>query len=88
MSDGRPGSAPATAPVDARVPPSRLVPLAAQHVLAMIAAPVSTVFLLAGGLHLSPDRTAGLLSATLVLCGVGSLLQSFGCCGSAPGCRS
>ncbi|MER7991198.1 solute carrier family 23 protein [Streptomyces noursei] len=73
-----PGPTPAPAPVDARVPPSRLVPLAAQHVLAMIATPVSTVFLLAGGLHLSPDRTAGLLSATLVLCGIGSLLQSFG----------
>ncbi|WEB43518.1 purine/pyrimidine permease [Streptomyces yunnanensis] len=76
MSDGRP--APAVAPVDARVPPARLVPLAAQHVLAMLAAPVSTVFLLAGGLRLPPDRTAALLSATLVLCGIGALLQSFG----------
>ncbi|AJC59615.1 solute carrier family 23 protein [Streptomyces sp. 769] len=70
--------APAVAPVDARVPPARLVPLAAQHVLAMLAAPVSTVFLLAGGLRLPPDRTAALLSATLVLCGSGALLQSFG----------
>ncbi|MFE6691846.1 uracil-xanthine permease family protein [Streptomyces sp. NPDC057743] len=60
------------------VPPSRLLPLAAQHVLAMIAAPVSTVFLLADGLRLPPGRTAALLSATLVLCGAGALLQSLG----------
>ncbi|MHB6906361.1 uracil-xanthine permease family protein [Streptomyces sp. DB-54] len=73
-----PGPGPAVAPVDERVPLPRLVPLAAQHVLAMIAAPVSTVFLLAGGLHLPPDRTAALLSATLVLCGAGALLQSLG----------
>ncbi|WP_274916737.1 uracil-xanthine permease family protein [Streptomyces sp. WZ-12] len=69
---------PGPAPVDARLPLHRLLPLAAQHVLAMIAAPVSTVFLLAGGLHLPPDRTAALLSATLVLCGAGTLLQSLG----------
>ncbi|WP_438488855.1 uracil-xanthine permease family protein [Streptomyces sp. S186] len=60
------------------MPPSRLLPLAAQHVLAMIAAPVSTVFLVADGLRLPPDRTAALLGATLVLCGAGALLQSFG----------
>ncbi|MFI9024961.1 uracil-xanthine permease family protein [Streptomyces sp. NPDC053560] len=65
-------------PVDERLPPLRLLPLAAQHVLAMLAAPVSTAFLIATGLGLSPDRTAALLSATLVLCGAGALLQSFG----------
>ncbi|KUL49040.1 permease [Streptomyces sp. NRRL F-4489] len=73
-----PGPVPAVAPVDERLPLPRLLPFAAQHVLAMIAAPVSTVFLLAGGLHLPPGRTAALLSATLVLCGAGALLQSFG----------
>ncbi|WP_037838325.1 uracil-xanthine permease family protein [Streptomyces sp. NRRL S-337] len=64
--------------VDARLPLVRLLPLAAQHVLAMIAAPVSTVFLIATGLRLPADRTAALLSATLLLCGAGALLQSFG----------
>ncbi|MBZ4018467.1 permease, partial [Streptomyces purpurogeneiscleroticus] len=44
----------------------------------MLAAPVSTAFLIATGLDLPPDRTAALLSATLVLCGAGALLQSFG----------
>ncbi|MFI9049062.1 uracil-xanthine permease family protein [Streptomyces sp. NPDC053427] len=74
--------APAAPPVDERLPLLRLLPLAAQHVLAMIAAPVSTVFLIAAGLHLPPARTASLLSATLVLCGAGALLQSFGVLGT------
>ena len=75
---GAPERGPDVAPVDERLPPGRLLPLAAQHVLAMIAAPVSTVFLIAGGLRLSADRTASLLTATLVLCGAGALLQSLG----------
>lgn len=66
------------APVDERVPVGRLVPLALQHVLAMAAAPVSTVFLTATALRLSPAETASVLSAVLVLCGAGSLLQSLG----------
>lgn len=64
--------------VDERVPLRRLAPLAVQHVLAMVAAPVSTVFLTAGALSLPPDRTASLLSTVLVLCGAGALLQSLG----------
>ncbi|WP_406509787.1 uracil-xanthine permease family protein [Streptomyces sp. NBC_00212] len=67
-----------TSPVDERVPLGRLAPLAVQHVLAMVAAPVSTVFLTAAALRLPPDRTTSLLSAVLVLCGAGSLLQSLG----------
>ncbi|MFF7033595.1 solute carrier family 23 protein [Streptomyces griseus] len=66
------------APADERVPVGRLVPLALQHVLAMAAAPVSTVFLTATALRLSPAETASVLSAVLVLCGAGSLLQSLG----------
>ncbi|MET9295314.1 solute carrier family 23 protein [Streptomyces sp. NPDC003077] len=65
-------------PVDERLPWHRLVPLSAQHVLAMIAAPVATAFLISTTLRLSAGRTAALLSATLVLCGAGALLQSFG----------
>ncbi|MFJ7068252.1 uracil-xanthine permease family protein [Streptomyces sp. NPDC101115] len=68
----------AAEPVDARVPWRRLVPLSAQHVLAMIAAPVSTVFLVAGTLKMPPGATASLLSAVLLLCGAGALLQSLG----------
>ncbi|GHB61660.1 permease [Streptomyces xanthochromogenes] len=65
-------------PVDEHVPLGRLAPLALQHVLAMVAAPVSTVFLTATALRLPPASTASLLSAVLVLCGAGSLLQSLG----------
>ncbi|MFD7963721.1 uracil-xanthine permease family protein [Streptomyces zaomyceticus] len=68
----------ATEPDEAPVPLRRLVPLAAQHVLAMIAAPVSTVFLVAGSLKMPPGATASLLSAVLLLCGAGALLQSLG----------
>ncbi|MEU5079894.1 MULTISPECIES: uracil-xanthine permease family protein [Streptomyces] len=64
--------------VDARVPLRRLLPLAVQHVLAMIAAPVSTVFLVAGTLRMPSAATASLLSAVLLLCGAGALLQSLG----------
>ncbi|WP_426367739.1 uracil-xanthine permease family protein [Streptomyces sp. E-08] len=76
-TDAPAGTRPAEA-VDARVPWRRLVPLAAQHVLAMIAAPVSTVFLVAGSLRMSPGATASLLSTVLLFCGAGALLQSLG----------
>jgi xanthine/uracil permease len=65
-------------PVDERLPLQRLVPLACQHLLAGVAAPVSSVILIATTLNLPTGRTASLLSATLVLCGVGALLQSLG----------
>ncbi|MGW7101812.1 solute carrier family 23 protein [Streptomyces sp. NPDC054883] len=65
-------------PVDERLPLRRLLPLSAQHVLAMIAAPVSTTFLTGQALGLDAARTASLLSATLLLCGAGALLQSLG----------
>lgn len=65
-------------PVDERLPVRRLAPLSAQHVLAMVAAPVSTTFLTGQALGLTAAGTASLLSATLVLCGAGTLLQSLG----------
>ncbi|MEV3854665.1 solute carrier family 23 protein [Streptomyces sp. NPDC050095] len=71
-------AAPAAAGVDERVPLRRLVPLACQHVLAGVAAPVSSVVLVAATLRLPGGQTASLLSATLVLCGIGALLQSLG----------
>lgn len=64
--------------VDERLPLRRLAPLSAQHVLVMVASPVSTVFLTGQALGLGPGRTASLLSAVLVLCGAGTLLQSVG----------
>ncbi|MFI5659576.1 uracil-xanthine permease family protein [Streptomyces sp. NPDC051684] len=75
------------APVDERLPLKRLVPLACQHVLAGVAAPVSSVILIATTLKLSTAQTASLLSATLVLCGVGALLQSLGVAALRVGAR-
>lgn len=74
----KPRSGPAARAVDEWLPLRRLLPLSAQHVVTMIAGPVSTTFLTGQALGLSPGRTAALLSATLVLCGVGSLVQSLG----------
>ncbi|MEU6393664.1 solute carrier family 23 protein [Streptomyces sp. NPDC046939] len=65
-------------PVDERLPLQRLLPLACQHLLAGVAAPVSSVILIATTLKLPTGQTASLLSATLVLCGIGALLQSLG----------
>ncbi|MGW2344091.1 uracil-xanthine permease family protein [Streptomyces sp. NPDC001661] len=80
-------AAPPVAPVDERLPLKRLVPLACQHVLAGVAAPVSSVILIATTLKLSTTQTASLLSATLVLCGVGALLQSLGVVALRVGAR-
>ncbi|WP_370111061.1 uracil-xanthine permease family protein [Streptacidiphilus sp. MAP12-33] len=63
---------------DQGLPLRRLPPLALQHVLAMVATPVSTVFLVTAGLKLTPGQSAALLSGALVLSGAGSLLQSLG----------
>ncbi|MER6298915.1 solute carrier family 23 protein [Kitasatospora sp. NPDC001539] len=63
---------------DERPPLRRLLPLALQHVLAMAATPVSTVFLIAAPLRLTPAQASSLLGAALVLSGAGSVLQSLG----------
>jgi uracil-xanthine permease len=65
-------------PVDEVLPVRRLLPLGVQHVLVMAAAPISSVFLVSATLGLSPELTHNLLSATFVLSGLGTLLQSFG----------
>ncbi|QUH00003.1 purine/pyrimidine permease [Saccharopolyspora erythraea] len=69
---------PATHPVDEFRPLSRLIPFGLQHVLVMAASPISSVFLVSKTLGLDPDLTVRLLSATFVLSGVGTLVQSLG----------
>ena len=49
-----------------------------QHVLVMAAVPITSVFLVAKALGLSPGLTVNLISATFLLCGIGTLVQSFG----------
>jgi len=77
-------AAPATAAadpecaVDALLPWPQLLLFGLQHVLVMAAVPITSVFLVAKALGLSADLTVNLISATFLMCGLGTLLQSFG----------
>ncbi len=67
-----------THPVDTRPQWRQLVPMSIQHLLVMIATPISSVFLISATLELDASTTRALLCATLLACGVGTLLQSMG----------
>ena len=73
-----PRTAPPPHPVDEILPLRRLIPLAIQHVFVMAASPISAVFLVSQTLHLSSALTVNLLSATFILSGLGTILQSWG----------
>jgi len=64
--------------VDQKLPFSQLLLFGLQHVLVMAAVPITSVFLVARAMDLSAALTVNLISATFLLCGLGSLLQSFG----------
>ena len=68
----------ATAPVDTVLPLSQLLLFGLQHVLVMAAVPITSVFLVAKALSLDTATTLQLISATFLVCGLGSLLQAFG----------
>lgn len=79
MSTAAPAAAPAApAPADVRLPWAQLLAFGLQHVLVMAAVPITSVFLVAKAMNLSPALTVNLISATFLVCGLGSLLQSFG----------
>lgn len=65
-------------PVDQFRPVGKLIPFAIQHILVMIATPISSVFLIGSSLHLSEELTGSILASVFVFCGLGSLLQSVG----------
>lgn len=65
-------------PVDQLRPMRRLIPFAIQHVLVMVATPISSVFLIAGALDLNEAATSAILAAVFVFSGLGSILQSVG----------
>ncbi len=71
-------SVPETQPVDAVLPLPQLLLFGLQHVLVMAAVPITSVFLVAKALGLPAGVTINLISATFLMCGLGSLLQSFG----------
>lgn len=64
--------------VDEVLPWRSLTLFGLQHVLVMAASPITAVFLLGRTLNLPAETTVGLMSATFLICGLGTLLQSFG----------
>ena len=66
------------APVDEILPVPQLFLFGLQHVLVMAASPITAAFLVSRALNFSPALTLNLISATFLICGLGTLLQSFG----------
>lgn len=67
-----------TDPVDERLPLKDLILYGFQHVLVMAASPITAVFLVAQTLGFDAGLTVSIISATFLVCGLGSILQSFG----------
>ncbi|WP_298015659.1 solute carrier family 23 protein [uncultured Castellaniella sp.] len=65
-------------PVDQIRPVHNLILFAIQHILVMVATPISSVFLIASALDLPTDLASALLSSVFVFSGLGSILQSVG----------
>lgn len=65
-------------PADERLPLRSLVLFGLQHVLVMAASPITAVFLVSKALGFTDAVTVSLISATFFVCGIGSMLQSFG----------
>jgi len=65
-------------PVDAMLPPVRLVTLGLQHVLVMYAGAVAVPLIVGRALQLAPHDVAFLISADLFCCGIATLIQSAG----------
>ena len=65
-------------PVDEILPLPQLFLFGLQHVLVMAASPITAAFLVSRALNFTPELTLNLISATFLVCGLGTLLQSFG----------
>lgn len=68
-------------PADEILPMRKLVLFGIQHVLVMAASPITAVFLVSKALGFSDTVTVSLISATFLVCGFGSILQSCGMAG-------
>lgn len=64
--------------VDETLPLKDLILYGFQHVLVMAASPITAVFLIAQTLGFDAELTVSIISATFLVCGLGSILQSFG----------
>ena len=65
-------------PVDERLPTGKLAALGLQHVLVMYAGAVAVPLIVGRALKLSPEQVALLISADLFVCGLVTLIQSWG----------
>jgi len=65
-------------PVDEVLPLRDLTLYGLQHVLVMAASPITAVFLVAQTLGFDAALTVSVISATFLVCGIGSIVQSFG----------
>ncbi|MGV9858079.1 nucleobase:cation symporter-2 family protein [Gordonia sp. NPDC003425] len=75
---GEPTPAGQPDPVNAVLPPLKLVLYAVQHLLVMYASTVTVPVVVAAALDLSTTDLVYLVTADLLLCGFGTLLQSLG----------
>ncbi|MFD9428142.1 MULTISPECIES: nucleobase:cation symporter-2 family protein [unclassified Streptomyces] len=79
-----PCSAPPTAagkavhPVDEKLPPSRLVPAALQHIAAMYAGVVTPPLIIGQAVGLDPAGMTRLIAASLLIAGLATILQTLG----------
>jgi NCS2 family nucleobase:cation symporter-2 len=65
-------------PVEERIPGPRLLALGLQHVLVMYAGAIAVPLIVGRALQLSPQDVAFLISADLFVCGIVTIIQSFG----------
>ncbi len=65
-------------PVDTVLPARQLLAFGLQHMLVMAASPITAAFVVSRALDLPAPLTVNLISATFLVCGLGTLLQSFG----------
>jgi uric acid transporter len=65
-------------PVDEHLPNGKLAALGLQHVLVMYAGAVAVPLIVGRALKLSPEQVALLISADLFVCGLVTLIQSWG----------
>ncbi|MFD2842611.1 solute carrier family 23 protein [Paracoccus cavernae] len=72
------GSETTVHPVDEILPPLKMTTLGLQHVLVMYAGAVAVPLIVGRALKLSPEDVAFLISADLFVCGIATIIQSFG----------
>lgn len=65
-------------PVEERLPTPRLIALGFQHVLVMYAGAIAVPLIVGRALQLEPKDVAFLISADLFVCGIVTIIQSFG----------